>query len=112
MAGFTPSFIGGPIAGFLAREMPAAAIRFAITVLGNLGHQLNLLMALSIGAGALAVVVSYFVTRASGSRRTAGARSAASGARSRSASAGTSSVPRAAPTAGRSTRRTTSVTSR
>lgn len=54
LAGFTPSFVAGPVAGFLARTMPGAVITFAIVVLGDLGKQLNLLAALSIAAGLLA----------------------------------------------------------
>ena len=55
-AGFTPSFVAGPIAGQLARRMPAAAIRFAIVVLGDLGKKLNLLTAIMIAVGLFALV--------------------------------------------------------
>jgi DMSO/TMAO reductase YedYZ molybdopterin-dependent catalytic subunit len=55
VAGLTPSFIGGPIAGFLSRNMPDAALRFAITTLGDLGQQLNFAMALGIAVSVLAV---------------------------------------------------------
>ena len=47
VAGFTPSFVAGPIAGLMAREMPDVVIRYAITVLGDLGDQLNILTALA-----------------------------------------------------------------
>ena len=65
LAGFTPSFVGGPIAGFLARTMPGAVITFAIVVLGDLGKQLNLLSALGIAAGLLATAagVGSFAAR-------------------------------------------------
>lgn len=46
VAGFTPSFIAGPVAGTLARRMPGVVITFAIVVLGDLGSQLNVLAAL------------------------------------------------------------------
>jgi DMSO/TMAO reductase YedYZ molybdopterin-dependent catalytic subunit len=47
-AGFTPAFVAGPVAGFLAREMPAVVVRYVITVLGDLGEQLNVLAALAV----------------------------------------------------------------
>ncbi len=56
IAGFTPDFIAGPIAGFMARQIPAVVITFAIVVLGDLGHQLNLVGALAIAAGGLGVI--------------------------------------------------------
>jgi DMSO/TMAO reductase YedYZ molybdopterin-dependent catalytic subunit len=56
VAGLTPSFVAGPIAGLMARVTPGSIIQFAIVVLGDLGHQLNLLGALAIAAGLLAVV--------------------------------------------------------
>ena len=58
VAGFTPAFIAGPIAGVMARRMPAAVVSFAIVVLGDLGHQLNLVGALglaTVGLGATAL---------------------------------------------------------
>ncbi|AHG03964.1 sulfite oxidase [Halobacterium sp. DL1] len=48
VAGFTPSFVAGPIASLLSREMPAAVVRFAILVLGDLGETLNLVAALAL----------------------------------------------------------------
>lgn len=56
VAGFTPSFVAGPIAGQLARRTPAAAVRFAIVVLGDLGKQLNLLTALALAVGLIGLV--------------------------------------------------------
>jgi DMSO/TMAO reductase YedYZ molybdopterin-dependent catalytic subunit len=64
VAAFTPSFVAGPIAGLMAREMPAVVIRYAITVLGDLGDQLNVLTALALstalfaGAALLGLVVA------------------------------------------------------
>lgn len=69
VAGFTPSFIAGSIAGFLSRNMPDAAIRIAITTLGDLGHQLNFAMALGIGVGTLAVGIGGYVLGAQGGTR-------------------------------------------
>jgi DMSO/TMAO reductase YedYZ molybdopterin-dependent catalytic subunit len=53
VAGFTPSFVAGPIAGFAARRLPGAVITFAIVVLGDLGKQLNVLGALAASVGLL-----------------------------------------------------------
>jgi len=47
-AGFTPSFVAAPVAGFLSRQLPDVVIRYAITVLGSLGQQLNLLSAIAL----------------------------------------------------------------
>jgi DMSO/TMAO reductase YedYZ molybdopterin-dependent catalytic subunit len=55
VAGFTPSFIVGPIAGTMARGLPAEIIRFAIVVLGDIGDQLNVLTAVGIAVAVLAV---------------------------------------------------------
>ncbi len=54
VAGFTPSFVAGPVAGWLARELPAALITFAIVVLGDLGAQLNVALAVGLAVGLLA----------------------------------------------------------
>ena len=51
--GFAPGFVVAPIESTLSRVMPGFLITFAITVLGDLGQQLNLLMAGTI------VVVLY-----------------------------------------------------
>jgi DMSO/TMAO reductase YedYZ molybdopterin-dependent catalytic subunit len=59
VATFTPAFVAGPIAGLMARRMPDVVIRYAITVLGDLGDRLNILTALAIAIalfGAAAVV--------------------------------------------------------
>jgi DMSO/TMAO reductase YedYZ molybdopterin-dependent catalytic subunit len=53
VAGFTPAFVGAPVEGALARGMPGAVVAFAITVLGSLGQQLNLLTALALAAAGL-----------------------------------------------------------
>jgi DMSO/TMAO reductase YedYZ molybdopterin-dependent catalytic subunit len=47
VAGFTPSFVAGPIAGFFARVLPGQLITFAIEYLGDLGAQLNVVNALA-----------------------------------------------------------------
>jgi DMSO/TMAO reductase YedYZ molybdopterin-dependent catalytic subunit len=54
VAGFTPSFVAGPIAGLLARGLPAALITFSIVVLGDLGAQLNVAMAVGLAVGLFA----------------------------------------------------------
>ncbi|SEO94118.1 DMSO/TMAO reductase YedYZ, molybdopterin-dependent catalytic subunit [Halogranum amylolyticum] len=46
VASFTPAFVAGPIAGFLARRLPGSVITFGIVVLGDLGSQLNVVTAL------------------------------------------------------------------
>jgi len=64
VAGSTPGFVAGPIAGLLARVTPGAVVAAAIVVLGDLGHQLTLLGAVAIavaglgGAGSLGVAVA------------------------------------------------------
>ena len=54
VAGLTPGFVAGPIAGVLARTMPAPVVTFAIVVLGDLGAALNLLVALGLATALLA----------------------------------------------------------
>jgi len=54
IAGFRPSFLVAPIAGFMARVLPGSVITFAIVVLGDLGDQLNLLTAFALAATLLA----------------------------------------------------------
>jgi DMSO/TMAO reductase YedYZ molybdopterin-dependent catalytic subunit len=63
VAAFTPAFVAGPIAGVMARRMPDVLVRYAITVLGDLGDQLNIITALavSIGLFAAAAVVGLVV---------------------------------------------------
>jgi DMSO/TMAO reductase YedYZ molybdopterin-dependent catalytic subunit len=59
VAAFTPSFVAGPIAGLLARRMPDVVVRYAITVLGDLGEQVNVVTAITIAValfGAAALV--------------------------------------------------------
>lgn len=57
IAGFTPEFIAGPIAGVLARRMPGAVITFVIVFLGDLGQYLNLFTAIIFAYGLLAFTV-------------------------------------------------------
>jgi len=52
VVGFTPAFPVAPIEGMLSRLMPGFVVTFAITVLGDLGQQLNLAF-----AGALVVAL-------------------------------------------------------
>jgi DMSO/TMAO reductase YedYZ molybdopterin-dependent catalytic subunit len=54
-AGFTPAFVGAPVEGALARAMPGVVVTLAITLLGSLGQQLNLLTALALTAAGLGV---------------------------------------------------------
>ena len=48
VAGFAPAFLVAPVEGALARRMPAALVRYAIVLLGDLGQQLNLLAAAAL----------------------------------------------------------------
>ena len=48
VTGYTPAFLASPIERTLARRMPGAVISFAITTLGSLGQQLNLLSAVML----------------------------------------------------------------
>jgi DMSO/TMAO reductase YedYZ molybdopterin-dependent catalytic subunit len=57
-AGLTPSFVAAPVAGFLSRQLPDVVIRYAITVLGSLGQQLNLLSAVALVATAVGVLAA------------------------------------------------------
>ncbi|SFK58906.1 DMSO/TMAO reductase YedYZ, molybdopterin-dependent catalytic subunit [Halogranum rubrum] len=66
VASFTPSFVAGPIAGFLARRLPGPVITFAIVVLGDFGDQLNVLTALALSV--LLFAVASFVGLAAGRR--------------------------------------------
>jgi DMSO/TMAO reductase YedYZ molybdopterin-dependent catalytic subunit len=62
VAGFTPSFVVAPVAGVLSRHLPDVVIRYAITVLGSLGQQLNLLTAAALvvtGIGTVAAASRY-----------------------------------------------------
>jgi DMSO/TMAO reductase YedYZ molybdopterin-dependent catalytic subunit len=71
VASFTPSFVAGPIAGLMARRMPDVVIRYAITVLGDLGDRLNILTALAISVALFgaAVLVGISVGRRLEQRR-------------------------------------------
>ena len=64
-AGFAPGFVVAPVESTLSRVMPGFLVTFAITVLGDLGQQLNLAMAGAVVAilYAQAVVVSVTVGR-------------------------------------------------
>jgi len=55
VAGFTPAFVAAPVEGALARAMPGAVVTLAITLLGSLGQQLNLLTAVGLTALGLGV---------------------------------------------------------
>ncbi|MEF8820523.1 MAG: TRAP transporter substrate-binding protein DctP [Haloferacaceae archaeon] len=63
VAGFTPAFVGAPVEGALARGMPGAVVTFAITVLGSLGQQLNLLTALALACALLGVASNASAAR-------------------------------------------------
>jgi len=66
-AGFTGGFVVAPVESFLTAVMPDAAVNFAITVLGDLGQSLNLLMAFAVG---VAVFGSFGLLGTAVSRRT------------------------------------------
>ena len=55
VAGFTPAFVAAPVEGALARTMPGVVVTLAITLLGSLGQQLNLLTAVGLAAVGLGV---------------------------------------------------------
>jgi len=46
--GYTPTFVASPIERTLSRTMPGEIVTFAITYLGNLGQQLNLVTAVAL----------------------------------------------------------------
>jgi DMSO/TMAO reductase YedYZ molybdopterin-dependent catalytic subunit len=48
IAGFTPNFVAGPIAGLMARHLPAAVITLSIVVLGDLGQKLAVVSAVGV----------------------------------------------------------------
>lgn len=54
-AGLTPGFVAAPIGGFLSRRLPSALVTFAILSLGSLGQKLNLLLAILLATGLLAL---------------------------------------------------------
>jgi len=62
VAGFTPTFVVSPVANLFRMVMPDFVIRYAITILGSLGQQLNLLTAFALvigGIGTIAAVSMY-----------------------------------------------------
>ncbi|WP_410764759.1 molybdopterin-dependent oxidoreductase [Haloferax sp. DFSO60] len=65
IASFTPVFIAGAIAGFLARTLPGEIITFSILVLGDLGDQLNTVMALGLSVllFAIAALLGFWVEK-------------------------------------------------
>ena len=65
VASFTPAFVAGPIAGFLARRLPGPVVTFGIVVLGDLGDQLNVFVALVLATTlfAGAAVVGFAAAR-------------------------------------------------
>ncbi|WP_276272550.1 molybdopterin-dependent oxidoreductase [Haloarcula litorea] len=48
VTGATPAFLASPVERTLARSMPGAIVSFAITTLGSLGQQLNLVTAVAV----------------------------------------------------------------
>ncbi|WP_254271873.1 molybdopterin-dependent oxidoreductase [Haloarcula marina] len=48
VTGYTPAFLASPVERTLARQMPGVVVSFAITTLGSVGQQLNLLTAVAI----------------------------------------------------------------
>jgi len=68
IAGFTPALVTAPIESFLVTWMPGIVIRYAITVLGELGKKLNLITAVGLGVAGFAAVsfVGITATRRSG----------------------------------------------
>jgi DMSO/TMAO reductase YedYZ molybdopterin-dependent catalytic subunit len=56
VAGFTPSFVVGPIAGTMARQLPSEIITFGIVQFGEIGSQLNVVAAIGIAVGVFALV--------------------------------------------------------
>ncbi|MFB6139188.1 MAG: molybdopterin-dependent oxidoreductase [Halosimplex sp.] len=69
-AGFAPGFVVAPVESSLSRVMPGFLVTAAITVLGDLGHLLNLALAgaLVVGLYALAVGLAVGVGRRLSSR--------------------------------------------
>lgn len=69
VASFTPAFVAGPIAGFLARQLPGSVVTFGIVVLGDLGSQLNVVAALAFsvlllaGASSVGLAVGWLLDR-------------------------------------------------
>ncbi|MFD1585411.1 molybdopterin-dependent oxidoreductase [Halorientalis brevis] len=63
VAGYTPTFVVSPVADLLRTVMPDVVVRYAITVLGSLGQQLNLLTAFLLVIGGIATIaaLSLFV---------------------------------------------------
>ncbi len=61
-AGFTTAWVVTPLDTFLAFNMPDFAIRFAITVLGDLGQKLSLITAIGIGVGIFATAALVAIT--------------------------------------------------
>ena len=61
--GYTPTFVASPVERTLSRTMPGEVVTFAITYLGSLGQQLNLVTAvvltwLLLAAGATAAILA------------------------------------------------------
>lgn len=48
VTGYAPTFVASPIERALARSMPGVVVSFAISTLGSLGQQLNLLLAVCL----------------------------------------------------------------
>ncbi len=58
IAAGSPGFVAAPIAGFLARTLPAAIITAAILFLGSLGQALNLVTAVGISIALFAIAAA------------------------------------------------------
>jgi DMSO/TMAO reductase YedYZ molybdopterin-dependent catalytic subunit len=56
-AGFAPGFVVAPVESTLSRRMPGAVVAFAITALGDLGQQLNLVFAAGVVVALFAALV-------------------------------------------------------
>jgi DMSO/TMAO reductase YedYZ molybdopterin-dependent catalytic subunit len=62
VAGFTPAFPVAPVEGLISRLMPGFVVTFAITVLGDVGQQLNLAFAGALVAALYASLVWLALT--------------------------------------------------
>ncbi|MFB6166097.1 MAG: molybdopterin-dependent oxidoreductase [Haloarculaceae archaeon] len=57
-SGYTPSFVVAPVAALVAATTPDVVIRYAITVLGDLGEQLHLVAAVALSIGGIGAVAA------------------------------------------------------
>ncbi|MBX0294833.1 molybdopterin-dependent oxidoreductase [Haloarcula nitratireducens] len=63
LTGYTPAFLVSPVERTLARAMPGEVVSLAITELGSVGQQLNLLAALSL-TGAIVALAAWIAIAA------------------------------------------------